>query len=87
MKAVVEQYKEMSRSMGEKKQLRLEQLASQIRTFQERIESAKETLEREAKEVERPDPSALVSVSQEQPVFIVSAEHGDIRFMCRPHNT
>ncbi|KAJ8339293.1 hypothetical protein SKAU_G00360790 [Synaphobranchus kaupii] len=65
VKAVVEQYNEMCRIMAEKKRLRLEQLGSQIGTFQERIESAKETLEREAKEVERPDPLVLVSSSKD----------------------
>ncbi|XP_061071954.1 cardiomyopathy-associated protein 5-like [Conger conger] len=65
VKAVVEQYQEMSRSMAEKKRLRLGQLGSQIGRFQERIESARETLEREAREVERPDALALVSSSKD----------------------
>ncbi|KAG5834282.1 hypothetical protein ANANG_G00259890 [Anguilla anguilla] len=65
VKAVVEQYNEMSRSMAEKKRLRLERLGIQIGTFQERIESAKEALEREAKEVERPDQPSLVSSSKD----------------------
>ncbi|KAJ8396574.1 hypothetical protein AAFF_G00016400 [Aldrovandia affinis] len=65
VRALVNQFNKMSRSMGEKKKLRLEQLCGQIGTFQEHIESAKETLEMKAKEVEGPDQFALLSSSKD----------------------
>ncbi|XP_066568082.1 cardiomyopathy-associated protein 5 [Amia ocellicauda] len=65
MKTVLEQYEDMSQKMEDEKKHKLEQLYDQIVTFQESIESAKETLEKTVKEVEQPDELAFVTSAKD----------------------
>ncbi|XP_036384648.1 cardiomyopathy-associated protein 5-like [Megalops cyprinoides] len=60
VRKVVDQYNEMSRIMGERKKSKLEKLYGQIGTFQERIEFARETLEKKTREMEESDQLAFI---------------------------
>lgn len=65
LKLVMDQYNEMSHTMEEEKKAKLEKLYDQIVSFQEGIDSAKETLEKNSKEEEEEeDPLTFVSVSE-----------------------
>lgn len=63
MKLVMERYNEMSQTMEEEKKAKLEQLYDQIVSFQENTESAKETMETTAKEMEETDDLVFLLVS------------------------
>ncbi|XP_023658774.1 cardiomyopathy-associated protein 5 [Paramormyrops kingsleyae] len=73
MKLVMDQYNEMSQSIEEEKKVKLEQLYDQIVGFQEKIDSAKETLKKNANEVEVPDELAFVSSSADVNERLTSA--------------
>ncbi|MFT7811780.1 cardiomyopathy-associated protein 5-like [Arapaima gigas] len=59
LKLVMDQYNEMSQKMEEEKKAKLEQLYDQIVEFQDRIDLAKEVLDRTVKETEESDQGQL----------------------------
>ncbi|KAM9446079.1 cardiomyopathy-associated protein 5 [Clarias gariepinus] len=61
LKLVMERYNEMSQTMEEEKKSKLEQLYDQIVSFQENTDSAKETMETTAKEIEETDELVFLS--------------------------
>ncbi|XP_026862024.2 cardiomyopathy-associated protein 5 [Electrophorus electricus] len=61
LKLVMDQYNEMSQTMEDEKKTKLEQLYDQIVSFQENIDSAKETMEKTTKAIEETDPLAFMS--------------------------
>ncbi|XP_048855438.1 cardiomyopathy-associated protein 5 [Brienomyrus brachyistius] len=63
MKLVMDQYNEMSQNIEEEKKVKLEQLYDQIVGFQEKIDSAKEALKKNANEVEVAGELAFISSS------------------------
>ncbi|XP_062874378.1 cardiomyopathy-associated protein 5 [Trichomycterus rosablanca] len=61
LQLVMDRYNEMSLTMEEEKKTKLEQLYDQIVSFQENVDSAKETLENTGKDMEETDDLMLVS--------------------------
>ncbi|TSM85992.1 Poly(A) RNA polymerase GLD2 [Bagarius yarrelli] len=62
MKLVMERYNEMSQTMEEEKKAKLEQLYDQIVSFQEKTDSAKETMEATSKDMEETDDLAFLTI-------------------------
>ncbi|KAG9261858.1 cardiomyopathy-associated protein 5 [Astyanax mexicanus] len=65
LKLVMDQYNEMSQAMEDEKKVKLEQLYDQIVSFQSNIDTAKETMEQTAKEMEETDDLAFASSYKE----------------------
>ncbi|XP_062398861.1 cardiomyopathy-associated protein 5 [Sardina pilchardus] len=73
LRLVMDQYNEMSHTMEEEKKAKLEKLYDQIVSFQESIDVAKETLEKNSKEEEEEDPVTFVSSSKDINMSLTTA--------------
>ncbi|XP_030647647.1 cardiomyopathy-associated protein 5 [Chanos chanos] len=82
LKLVMDQYNEMSQAMEEEKKTKLEQLYDQIVSFQENIDSAKETLEKTAKDMDESDMD-----ESDQLAFVTSSKDIDTRLSAALEST
>ncbi|XP_076127443.1 cardiomyopathy-associated protein 5 [Alosa pseudoharengus] len=68
LRLVMDQYNEMSHTMEEEKKAKLEKLYDQIVSFQESIDIAKETLEKNSKEEEEEEEDSFTLVSSSKDI-------------------
>ncbi|XP_041956299.1 cardiomyopathy-associated protein 5 isoform X5 [Alosa sapidissima] len=68
LRLVMDQYNEMSHTMEEEKKAKLEKLYDQIVSFQESIDIAKETLEKNSKEEEEEEEDSFTFVSSSKDI-------------------